>query len=406
MAGDPDDIGSSSDMAVACRNGEVVWVGPDRTVESQLALAPDGVEIDATGCTVTPGWIDPHAHLPSYGSRAYEFARRLAGASYLEILAAGGGIIETVDAVANATDSQLVTAGKADLDAMLLGGVTTVEAKSGYGLTTPAELRLLRLAAELGRSHPVTVIPTFLGAHAVPPPYKGNSDAFVELLLDEMLPAAAQQGLSEFCDVFCEQGVFSAAQSRRILEKGRELGMTPKLHADEMSWSGGAELAGEVGAASADHLLFASAAGARAMALSGTVGVLLPVTVLSLMAEGVEVGHCRAQAGRLREAGVRLGIGTDYNPGTAPCRSLQLAVSLACRIFGLTPAEALLGVTSVAAVAVRRADVVGKLAPGYRADVTVWAVGSHEDIPYRIGDNLVRDVVKNGQVVVRDGCLC
>lgn len=406
MAGDQDDIGSRSGLAIACRHGEVAWVGPDRAVESQVALVPGGAEIDASGCTITPGLIDPHAHLPSYGSRAHEFARRLAGASYLEILAAGGGIIETVNAVANASDTHLEAAGKADLDAMLLGGVTTVEAKSGYGLTTPAELRLLRIAAELGRSHPVTVVPTFLGAHAVPPAYKGNSDVFVELLLDEMLPAAAQQGLSEFCDVFCEHGVFSVAQSRRILERGRELGMTPKLHADEMSWSGGAELAGELGAASADHLLFASPAGARAMALAGTVGVLLPVTVLSLMAEGIEVGHCRAQARRLREAGVRLAIGTDYNPGTAPCRSLQLAISLACRVFGLTPAEALLGVTSVAAAAVRRAGEVGKLAPGYRADVTIWAVGSHEDIPYRIGDNLVRDVIKDGQIVVRDGCLC
>jgi len=389
------------DATVACRDGVVVWVGPADEAMSVLNPIAGCRTIDAAGCVVTPGLVDPHAHLPSWGSRAAEFAQRLAGVPYLEILAAGGGILHTVRATELATDEQLLRAGYSDLDVMLLGGVTTVEAKSGYGLSTEAELRLLRLAAELGRIHPVDVVPTFLGAHAVPPAFRGNTDGYVETILEQMLPAAKSQGVAEFCDVFCETGVFTPEQSRRILEKARDLELGLKLHADELSWSGGAELAGELGAVSADHLLFASPAGLEAMAAAGTVGVLLPVTVLSLLAEGVGVEHCRAQVVRMREAGVRLAVGTDYNPGTAPCRSLGLAISLACRIFGLTPAEAIVGVTRNAALALGR-DRIGRIRAGHAADLAVFDVSSYAEIAYRIGDDQVRDVIKGGRIVVRD----
>jgi imidazolonepropionase len=399
-------LGVLPDGAIACRDGKIVWVGPSEQAARSLRPADGGCAlIDATGCTVLPGLIDPHAHLPSHGWRSAEFAQRLAGVPYLDILAAGGGILHTVRETATAPDELLLTSGRLDLDHMLLHGVTTVEAKSGYGLDTAAELRLLRLAASMGRGHPVAVVPTFLGAHAIPPAFRGNPDGYVELVMEEMLPAVGRGLLSEFCDVFCETGVFTLAQTRRILERAREHGLRLKLHADELSWSGGAELAGELGAVSADHLLFASPAGAAAMAASGTVGVLLPVTVLSLLAEGVSVEMCRAQARRMREAGVRLAIGTDYNPGTAPCRSLQLAMSLGCRIFGLTPAEAIIGVTRHAACALGRGDRIGSLVPGYRADITVFGVRSHAEIAYRLGDNQVRDVVSGGEVVVRNGKL-
>lgn len=389
---------------VACREGRVVWAGPGR--EAAGATRPAGTgcrRLDASGCTVVPGLIDPHVHLPSYGWRSAEFAQRLAGVGYFDILAAGGGILHTVRETAAASDARLLEVGRSDLDHMLLHGVTTVEAKSGYGLDTGAELRLLRLAWEMGERHPVTVVTTFLGAHAIPPAYGGNPDQYVELVVQEMLPAVAQQSLAEFCDVFCERGAFSVSQSRRILQQARDLGLGLKLHADELSWSGGAELAGALGAVSADHLLYVSPEGAAAMARAGTTGVLLPATVLSLFSDGVTVERCRTMTRLLREAGVRLAVGTDYNPGTAPCRSLQLAMSLACRIFGLTPAEAIIGATRHAALALGRGDQIGSLMPGYRADIAVFGVPTYAEIAYRLGDNQVRHVIAGGELVVKDG---
>lgn len=401
--GAADRLGPIANGAVAGHDGRIVWAGADEDVATALAPVPGCEVIDAAGCTVTPGLIDPHAHLPHIGSRAKEFRLRLEGVPYLEILARGGGILETVRAVAAAGDEDLVAAARADLDAMLLGGATTVEAKSGYGLTTQAELRLVRLAVEAGRGHPVEVVPTFLGAHAVPPPYKGKAEDYVELVVAEMLPAA--RPLAEFCDVFCEPGVFSVAQSRRILDRAARLGFDLKLHADEMAAGGGAELAAELGAASADHLLFASPAGLAAMAQAGTVAVLLPVTVLALLGDEVTVDHCRRQAEVIRRSGATIALGTDYNPGTAPCRSMQLAMSLACRVFGLAPGEAIVGATRHAALALRRGDRLGSIVPGYQADLAIWRVADHQEIPYRLGDNLVRDVIKAGRVVVRDAVL-
>ena len=384
---------------VACHGGRVVWAGPQASAQEILAPIPGCLTVDASGRAVTPGLIDPHTHLPSYGVRAREFQLKLQGAGYLEILAAGGGILSTVATMSAASDATLLSAAQADLDFMLGQGVTTVEAKSGYGLTTDAELRLLRLAAEAGSHHPLTVVPTFLGAHAIPPSFKGKPDAYVEVILEDMLPAVSRQGIAQFCDVFCEPGVFSVEQSRRILEAGRRHGLRAKLHADELAAGGGAELAAEIGAVSADHLLFASPTGLAAMALAGTVAVILPITVLALLGGEVGVQHCRRQAALMRESGVRIAIGTDYNPGTAPCRSMQLAMSLASRIFGLSGAETILAATAHAAAALGLAGEVGSLVPGYAADIVIWDAASHEEIPYRLGDNRADHVFKAGRPV-------
>jgi imidazolonepropionase len=398
-ASDPRRIGVISDGAVASLAGRVVWTGPDGTADRVLAPQSGATVIDASGCTVLPGLIDPHAHLPFAGWRAREYAMRLEGASYLDILAAGGGILSTVSTTSAATDDELLRAGAGILDEMLAGGTTVVEAKSGYGLEVNAELRLLRLARQLGRDHPVDVVTTFLGAHAVPPAYRGNPDGYVEVVLEEMLPAVKRFALAQFCDIFCEPGAFTVEQSRRVLTRARHLGLGLKIHADEMSWSGGAELAAELGASSADHLLFASEAGAQAMAAAGTIGVLLPVTVLSLLGDEVDVPHCRRQAQMLRAQGVSLALGTDCNPGTAPTTSMQLAIALAGRIFGLSPVEAMLGATRHAAAAVGLGGLAGTIAAGAQADMAVFGVPSYEDVAYRLGANLVRCVIKNGRVV-------
>lgn len=399
-AGVPD-LGVISRGALAARRGQVVWAGPDS--EASAVLVPEaGCEsIDASGCTVTPGLIDAHAHLPFHGSRAGEFSLRLKGVSYLEILKAGGGIMSTVRATSQASDEVLLEGGLSTLDRMLRSGVTTVETKSGYGLSADGELRLLRLMRKMGEVSPVETVSTFLGAHAVPPEYKGKPELYVEVVLEEMLPAVKQLGLAEFCDIFCEPGVFDIDQSRQVLMRAKELGLAAKIHADEMSWSGGAELAAEVGAVSADHLLFASERGLRAMGEAGTTAVLLPVTVLSLLGDAVDVRHCRDQARLVRQAGVKVAVGTDYNPGTAPSSSVQLAMSLACRIFGLSVEEALAAATHGAACALGRGDRLGSLLPGYQADAAGFEATGYEDIPYRLDGVQVRFVVKRGKVVFR-----
>jgi imidazolonepropionase len=391
---------------VACWDGRIVAVGGRDAVVA--ALAAEGLPasrfalLDADGGTVTPGLVDPHTHLLFAGTREGELLLRQRGAGYLEILAAGGGILSTVAATRAANEEELLAHGRRWLDEMLSHGVTTVEAKSGYGLDTATELRLLQVAGLLGDEGPVDVVPTFLGAHAVPPEFRsrpGATDAYVRSILHDQLPAVAAQGIARFCDVFCERGVFSAEQSRTVLEAAQDLGLEPRLHADELAPSGGAELAAEIGAWSADHLAAPSEAGIDALARAASEGhavvaTLLPATTWFLMADHY------APARRLIERGVPVALASDFNPGTSPTSNLALVLTVACLELKLTPAEALAGVTVNAAYALGLGEEVGSIEPGKQADLAIWRVPSHAQIPYWPGADLVRAVVKRGHPIL------
>jgi imidazolonepropionase len=390
---------------VACWQGSILAVGPrsvvTRTVEAEGYPLARFERLDARGGTVTPGLVDPHTHLLFAGAREAELRLRQRGAGYLDILAAGGGILSTVAATRAASAEELAAHGRRWLAEMLSHGTTTVEAKSGYGLDLRTELRLLEVAHVLGKEGPVDVVPTFLGAHAVPPEYRDRPDgteAYVRAVIEDQLPGVAAQGRARSCDVFCEEGVFSADQSRRILVAANTLGLVPRLHADELAPSGGAELAAEVGAASADHLAAISADGIDALAAAAEAGrpvvaTLLPATTWFLMSAEY------APARELIDRGIPVALGTDFNPGTSPMPSLPLAMTVACLALRLTPAEALAAVTINAAHALRLGDEIGSLEPGKRADLVVWNVPSVDQIPYWPGANLVRTVVKRGRIV-------
>jgi imidazolonepropionase len=394
---------------VACWEGRIAAAGPRATVERILEGEgyPLGrfARLDAAGGTVTPGLIDPHTHLLFAGSREGELLLRQRGAGYLEILAAGGGILSTVAATRAATTEALLAHGRRWLDEMLGHGVTTVEAKSGYGLDLETEIRLVELAHRLGVEGPVEVVPTYLGAHAVPPEFRTRPDgteAYVRSIIEEQLPGIAAHGRAKFCDVFCEEGVFSVDQSRRVLEAAASFGMASRLHADELAPSGGAELAAELGAASADHLATPSAAGIDALAHAAAsdrpvVATVLPATTWFLMKD-----H-GAPARTFIERGIPVAIGTDFNPGTSPTASLPLAMTVACVELGMTPDEALSAVTINAAHAVGLQDEIGSLEPGKAADLVIWRVPTSTQIPYWPAANLTRIVVKRGRVVLDRG---
>ncbi|KDE49313.1 imidazolonepropionase [Geobacillus sp. CAMR5420] len=383
--------------SVWIEHGTIVAVGADDELARQFAdrLAEAEV-IDAKGKTVTPGLVDPHTHLVYAGSREHEWTMRLGGATYMEIMNAGGGIHATTKATREASEEMLYEESKRRLDQFLLHGVTTVEAKSGYGLSLEHEIKQLEVAKRLDDTHPVDIVSTFLGAHAVPPEWKHDPDEYVRLVIDEMIPEVSRRGLAEFNDVFCERGVFTPDQARLILEAGKEHGLTPKIHADEIEPYGGAELAAEVGAISADHLLRASDEGIRRMADRGVIGVLLPGTAFFLMTQA-------ADARRLIDAGVPVALATDCNPGSSPTVSLPLVMSLACLHMGMTPAEAMAAATINAAHAIGRAHLVGSLEPGKKADLVIFNVPNYMQIMYYYGVNHAETVIKGGKVVVNDG---
>jgi len=384
------EIGVIRDGGIAVKDGRIVAVGKtaDVTKGSKAAIV-----VSANGKAVLPGFVDPHTHLVFAGSREDEFQMRVEGASYMEILNSGGGILKTVRETRKASVEKLADFALKTLDVMLEHGTTTVEAKSGYGLTTKDELKILEAMRRANQLHAVDVVPTFLGAHAVPLEFKGNTQGYVRLVVEEMLPKVAEKVLAEFCDVFCEHGVFSLEQSKRILAGAKESGLRAKVHADEMSMLGGAELAADIGAASAEHLLFSSAEGVKAMAEKGVVGVLLPAAAFCLM-----TGRY-ADARLMVDSGVPVALGTDFNPSCL-VENMQLVIAFACHFMRLTPAEALTAATINAAHAVGRARDVGSLEIGKRADIVVLDVPNHKFLGYRFGVNLVDKVVKNGRIVV------
>jgi len=375
---------------LAVKDSRIVAVG--KTSEITKGFRADSV-ISASGKIVMPGFVDPHTHLVFAGSREDEFQMRVEGASYMEILGAGKGILKTVGETRKAGVDRLVEFGFRTLDVMLEHGTTTVEAKSGYGLTVKDELKILRVIRRLNQLHAVDVVPTFLGAHAVPSEYRNNPQGYVDLIINDMIPQAAAKKLAEFCDVFCESGVFSLEQSRRVLVAGRNHGLKLKVHADEMSMLGGSELAAGVGAVSAEHLLFSSDVGIKAMAEKGVIAVLLPAAAFSLMTRQY------ADARKMIDSGVPVALGTDFNP-SCWVENQQLIIAFACHFMKLTPAEAITAATINAAHAIDRANEIGSLEIGKKADVIILDVPNHKFLGYRFGVNLVDKVAKNGRIVV------
>jgi imidazolonepropionase len=390
------EIGLVADAAVAAQSGRIVFAGPEKDLERTVVIAPGAQVLDAEGAAVVPGFVDPHTHIAFAGDRDDEIRRRLAGASYAEIAAAGGGIVRTVQATREASKEELVRGLLARLDEMLLQGTTTAEVKSGYGLETAAELRSLEAIREAGSSHPVTVAPTFLGAHEVPVEHRGDRRRYVDLVVREMLPEVARRGLATFCDVFCEEGVFTVAESREILEAARASGLGLRIHADELAWTGGAELAADLGAQSADHLLFASKEGMRALAAAGCVATLLPAAAFYL-----RLGRY-APARAMIEAGVPVALATDANPGGGLSPSMPFAMAVACFAMGLSLEEALAAATVNAAYSLGVHGEVGSIEAGKRADLVILRSARLLDL-VRVGVPAIRTVIKDGRVVVRDG---
>lgn len=385
-------FGLIADGALAATDGKIAWVGP----RDQLPDRPDRCArrvVDMDGGLLTPGLVDCHTHLVFGGDRADEFQARLRGATYEEIARAGGGIRSTVQATREASDETLLASAEARLLELLREGVTTVEIKSGYGLDPETELRMLRVARRLGQQLPVSVQGTLLGLHALPSEYEGRRDAYVALVRDEMVPRAAEGGWAEAVDVFCESIAFSPAECRSVLEEARSRGLGVRLHADQLSDQGGAALAAEVGARSADHLEHASEEGIRAMATAGTVAVLLPGAFYFL-------GEDRKPPVELfRTHGVPMALASDLNPGTSPLLSILLVVNMGCVLFGLTAEEALAGVTRNGARALGLQEDRGTLSVGKRADLAVWDVGDPSQLAYWIGRNPCREVVRAGEPV-------
>lgn len=390
------DIGVIADGAVVIEAGTITRVGPTGPILDELRAAGADLStyevLDAAGKAVLPGFVDSHTHLVFAGDRSEEYGWRLQGVSYMDILQRGGGILTTVRATRAASCEELVALGQRRLDSMLAFGVTTVEGKSGYGLDRATEIRQLEAMGDLDRTHPVDVVPTFMGAHAVPPEYKGRADAFIDFLIKDVLPEVAGRGLAEFCDVFCEQGVFSIEQSRRLLTAAARAGLKPKLHADEIVPLGGAELAAEVGAVSADHLLHASDEGIRRMADAGVVATLLPATAFSLREP-----YARGRA--MIDAGGAVALATDFNPGSCFSESIPLVAALAAIHLQLSAEEIVTGLTLNGAAALGRADRIGSIEPGKQGDLVVLEHPSYRFIPYHLGVSTVETVVKRGTVV-------
>ena len=388
-------IGIIRNGALAIKNGRILWIGKTDELSNAFALNRRGKEIDATGKVVMPGLIDSHTHLVFAGSREHEFEQRIQGLSYLEIAERGGGILSTVEATRKASFEELFSLGKKRLDRMLSKGVTTIEAKSGYGLSLKDELKILKVMKALKESHPIDIVPTFLGAHTVPKEFKNDRRRYIDLVIEEMIPRVAQEGLAEFCDAFCEEKAFNLEESRKILETGKRYGLKPKIHADQLSSGGGAELAAEVGAFSADHLEYVSPAGIERMAEKGVTAVLLPGASFFLSMKKFP------PAREMIEKGVVVALATDLNPGSSMTESLPLMMTMGCTLFKMTPKEVIQATTIYAAKSMGRENEIGSLEIGKQADILVLDIPNYRYLPYHFGVDHAEIVIKKGRIVYR-----
>ena len=386
------DPGIVRDGGVLVRDGNIVAVGPRRLL-ARLPEAREAKKLDLGGLVVLPGLIDSHTHLIFPASRAHEYERHIQGETYIQILRKGGGILSTVRALRRAEPQSLKSRALATLRQFAAYGTTTIEAKSGYGLNSKAEMATLRLQRELHQQHPVDIISTFLGAHMVPPEFRGRSNAYAEFLIRKLVPRVAIEGLAAFCDVCCDRGAFSVAQARRILTVARACGLTPRVHAEQLARTGGARLAVEIEAASADHLDHVNSADIRALAASNVVATLLPGCTFHLGLADYP------PARKLLQAGAAVALATDYNPGTSPTLSLPMVMSLACAQMRLMPAEAIAATTINAAYSLRRHEHAGSIEVGKYADFAVFDVEDYREIPYYFGVNHCVMTIKRGEVI-------
>lgn len=383
------DIGLIPNGCVAIQDGIITHVGTTAEVLEQLDPA-DYKIMDASGKTLLPGFVDSHTHIVFGGYREDEFSWRLKGDSYMSIMERGGGIANTVRATRAASDEDLYESASSRLDELLAMGITTVEGKSGYGLDLPTELRQLEVMKVLDERHPLDIVLTFLGAHAIPSEYSGNADQYIDFIIHEVLPRVKEQQLADFCDVFCEKGVFSVAQSERLLRAAQAMGFRLKLHADEIVTLGGAELAVRLGAISADHLLHVSDEGIRALAASDVIATLLPLTAFSL-------NETYAPGRRMIDAGCAVALASDYNPGSCFSGSIPLMFALACIQMKLTPEEAITALTINGAAAIGQAGTIGSIDVGKKADMVLLRYPSYKFLPYHVGMNCVETVIKRGE---------
>ena len=381
--------------AIGIKNDRIIYVGTTDELMSKFSFNEIKTKIDATNKLVIPGFVDPHTHIIFDGSRENEFQMKLEGKSYLEILQAGGGILKTVRETRKASLEKLVENGKKILDRMMRYGTTTVEAKSGYGLSTESELKILKALHILNEEHPLDIVSTFLGAHAIPLEYKDNPDDYVELIISDMIPKIVKQGLAEFCDVFCEKGIFSIEQSRKILKTALRYGLKPQIHIDEIVDTNGALLAAELKAIQTGHLLKSNDNGLKAMAEAGVIATLLPGTPFCLMLKEY------APARKMIEFEIPIALATDLNPNCWT-ESMQMIITLACYNMKLSPAEALTAATINSACAIDRQDQIGSLEVGKKADIVIFDIPNYNFLPYQFGVNLVSKVIKNGKILINN----
>jgi len=381
------------DGAIAIKDDLIIFIGTTDDLISKYEFGKIPTKVDATNKLVTPGFVDPHTHIIFDGTRENELSMKLEGKTYLEILKAGGGILRTVRKTREATLEKLVENGKKILDRMMSYGTTTLEAKSGYGLTTESEIKQLKTIQILNNKHPLDIIPTFLGAHAIPPEYNDKTEKYIDLIVSDMIPKIAKEGLAEFCDVFCEKGIFSIKQTRKILKTAIRYGLKPQIHIDEIVDTNGALLASKVRAIQTGHLLKSNDEGLKAMAEAGVIATLLPGTPFCLMLDDY------APARKMIDLGIPVALATDLNPNCWT-ESMQMIITLACYHMKLSPAEALTAATINGACAIQKQDEIGSLEIGKRADLIVFDIPNHNFLPYHFGVNLVSKVIKNGKIIV------